>query len=151
MKTTILNIVIAAALTLSVSNVYADGTKGAKKDKTSNSERVLDKFENFKEADLSLESWMTEVKEFVSGEAFFEEEVNLEAWMMEEFSANTEINFESTVEIENWMTETFTIEAEEINFENEVELENWMINTESFNEKFTEEEVALQDWMLKII
>lgn len=130
MKTRILNIALSVILALIVSNVYADGTKGHKKNSSTRekAEIVKNRLDNAFETELKVENWMTEVNEFNTAEVFTEEDVKLEKWMMEEFK----------------------IDHSEMNFDAEIELESWMKDSRGFDEKFVDEEIQLQSWMLEI-
>ena len=132
------------ALTLTIlalgMNVYADGD--IKKDsKKSSTEKVISKIENTFDTDLSLENWMTEIKEFTNNDFFTEETMELENWMTKSFDSSSIEFVEAELELEGWMTENFSCEEEEL------VLEEWM--TKSFNteDTFKEEALQLEDWM----
>ena len=107
-------------------NVYADGDKTTTAKKAT-AEKVLTKIETAFDTELSLETWMTEIKEFYNKEIFSEEELILEGWMTKSFNVE-EIEFtETELVMEDWMTKSF--------------------NTE---DKFTEEELQFEDWMFDL-
>jgi len=133
------------ALTLSIlflgMNVYADGD--IKKDsKKSATEKAISRIENTFDTELSLENWMTEIKEFTNSDYFSEETMELENWMTESFDSNSTEFAEAELVMEDWMTETFSFVEEEL------VMEDWM--TKSFNteDTFKEEALQLEDWMI---
>jgi hypothetical protein len=117
------------ALTLTIlalgMNVYADGD--TKKDsKKSSTEKVITKIENTFDTDLSLENWMTEIKEFSNTDFFTEETLELENWMTESFDTHSPEFVEAELVMEDWMTESFN--TEDTFKEDELQLEAWMFD-----------------------
>lgn len=137
------NIALILSILFLGMNVYADGDikKDAKKSAT---EKAISTFENAFDTELSLENWMTEIKEFTNNDYFTEETMELENWMTESFDSNSIEFVEAELTLENWMTETFSFEEEEL------VMEDWM--TKSFNteDTFKEEALQLEDWMFDL-
>ena len=140
---TIANIILILSIILSTTNVYADGTKGYKSNesKSEKAGKVITKLENAFETEMSLEAWMSEVKEFVAGENFTEAEMELENWMVDNYEFSADILVETEMEVEEWMidSDNFT--------ESEIVLESWMSNIHN-EEIFIDEDLQVEDWMI---
>ena len=118
-----INIIIAALILTIGMNVYADD-KSSKKSKSNNkatSSKILNAFD----AELLLEKWMTEIKEFnFTSDSFIEEEMSMESWMTNEFECCNDFFSEEEIVMESWMTENFTLEEDA-----EMQLEDWMLKS----------------------
>ncbi len=148
MKKNILPIILSLAVLSATANVYADGTKNDKEKKPGkeNSEKIVDKLKNVLDNELQLENWMTNANGFEMKENFYEEDLTLESWMTEAESFNKEmLPLDPGMELERWMTKTFEFEKMEV----AMNLEEWMLKPFPSPEQFTEEELVLEDWMLK--
>jgi hypothetical protein len=123
MRKNIIHIIITLVILVVGPNVYADGTDGDKdkKSKKEKSEKIVDRISST--FDLELENWMISAEEFSSASEYYESELRMESWM----------------------TETFEMEA----LEAELEMEEWMVTPFETKDNFQEEELALEDWMLK--
>ncbi|MCF8381240.1 MAG: hypothetical protein K9H49_16835 [Bacteroidales bacterium] len=137
---TIINITLTLAVLLSGFNVYADGDK-TKETKTA---KVISNIENKFDTELSLESWMTEIKEFAIPEFFVEETLTLESWMTESFVDETSNLVELNLVLEGWMTDYFSFS------EQELVMEDWMTKSFDSEDTFKEEALQLEDWMLDL-
>lgn len=148
MKKNILHIILSLVILLTTTNVYADGTKGDKKNnsKKENTENVVEKVKNAFDMELQLQNWMTNASEFTAEESFYEEELILENWMTEAGTFNEEmLPLDPGIELEHWMTEAFEIEKMEMS----MNIEEWMLNPFPSSEKIIEKELVLEEWMLK--
>lgn len=139
----IINITLTLTILFAGMNVYADGDK-KNNSKNSTTEKVIAKIETAFDTELSLEAWMTEIKNFYNKESFTENALHLEKWMTKSFLVNEMTFAEEELMLEDWMTVSFEFSDEQL------VLEDWM--TESFNteDKFTEEELQFEDWMFDL-
>ncbi len=106
-------------------NVYAEGDKTTKAKKAT-AEKVLTKIENAFDTELSLETWMTEIKEFYVKEIFSEEELKLESWMTKSFNVEEIDSTETEPVMEDSITECLITEDKFI--EEELQFEDWMFD-----------------------
>ncbi len=152
MKTKVTQIIIALLVLMTATNAYADNNKG-KKEKKATAEKVIRKLEKRIEKDLSLETWMYELREFAGREIFTENTPELEEWMMHTFTTVSESGFsENELVFEPWMLSAFNTENGSVFTEEEMEFEPWMMTTFNNNtqdQDFTEEEMEFEPWMLK--
>jgi hypothetical protein len=116
--------IILALIILSIGiNVYADDKSGKKINTRSQAEsgKIIKAFD----AEMKLEKWMTEIKEFtLTSDIFTEEEMSLESWMSNEFDCCSDFFTEEEVVMETWMTESFITEKDV-----EMQLEDWMLQS----------------------
>jgi hypothetical protein len=116
--------IILALIILSIGiNVYADDKSGKKINKRSQAEsgKIIKAFD----AEMKLEKWMTEIKEFtLTSDIFTEEEMSLESWMSNEFDCCSDFFTEEEVVMETGMTESFITEKDV-----EMQLEDWMLQS----------------------
>jgi hypothetical protein len=116
--------IILALIILSIGiNVYADDKSGKKINKRSQAKngKIIKAFD----AEMKLEKWMTEIKEFtLTSDIFTEEEMSLESWMSNEFDCCSDFFTEEEVVMETGMTESFITEKDV-----EMQLEDWMLQS----------------------
>lgn len=145
MKKNILNIIFSLIIVVVGPNVYADGTEGkkVKENQKQKAVKVVDRITDKIDNELNLENWMTEVTEFNNEDKIIEGNLHLEDWMMEVFTVDY------SMALEDWMMEVFKIEKTE----EALELENWMLEPFDIsnieNKEFQENELVLENWMLK--
>jgi hypothetical protein len=149
MKRNILHILLALSILVLTPNAYADGTRD-KKDKKSartKTEKLANRIHSTMDSKLELENWMVNINEFSSEEMFYEKELALEDWQVHAASFNTEMALDKKMELKEWMMEPFEIEELEM----ELEFEDWMVKPfiSKDEDNFQEEELVLEDWMLK--
>ncbi len=140
-------IIILATVT---PDVYADGKKGEKEKKADKekSEKVVTGINAAFDLELKFENWMIDAGEFAGPEIFYEEDLMLESWMTESKAFIFEIEvLDKKMEFEEWMIEEFEIEELEM----AMDFEDWMLRpfVSDSKESFTEEEMVLENWMLK--
>jgi hypothetical protein len=118
-----INIIIALIILSIGMNVYADD-KNSKNNKSKNkatSSKILHAFD----AELKLERWMTEIKEFsFASDSFTEEKMSMENWMLNHFDCCSDFFIEEEINIESWMMESF-----DLNESSEMALEDWMLQS----------------------
>jgi len=107
MKTKIL---ITLLVFLSINIIaFSDGVDGVKETKNSNKSTIINAAETFKEAELKIESWMTDLFEFNKSKNI-DESFEIEEWMIspETWSNNEDINIkEDEIILEDWMLKPF--------------------------------------------
>ncbi|MCK4919642.1 MAG: hypothetical protein KAS71_01270 [Bacteroidales bacterium] len=121
----IINITLTLTILIAGMNVYAEGDKTTKAKKAT-AEKVLTKIENAFDTELSLETWMTEIKEFYVKEIFSEEELKLESWMTKSFNVEEIDSTETEPVMEDSITECLITEDKFI--EEELQFEDWMFD-----------------------
>jgi len=122
MKT--INIILTVLVLALSTNAYADEKDGKKE----NNKKA--KVEKKMDAELSLEKWMTELKDFANfHNEELDKELTMESWMTTSF----EIGFQDEeLEMENWMKTSFEFNNEE-NFDQNLEIEEWMTKVFEIN------------------
>lgn len=128
-----INIIAALLILVFTSNVFAADKSEDKRNKVKkNADKVSEKIDT----EMTLESWMTELKAFNPFQnTIFEKEICMESWMTKTFEVKADSYQENEMEMEEWMTKSFE-KADQFSViasDNALEMEEWMTKTFTIN------------------